>query len=232
MKQKLLAAALLASVAMVSCRKNNSMDASTGGANTNGNLNYTITVTNPNGSTQKTTANNFTWTSGFAYPRYVKFEAKTENSKFEYTSTNDARVDLMAVTTTNFGGFTIPNGDYKEIEVKIKLDKKGGEPALQLDGQFDNGVVNVPVTLIIDENIELKSEVKDVTITSDMDFTAATQLDLSALMDGITTQMLMSVTLTDGRLIISDDTNKAIYWVIVKNLRDKRHHCDWWKRKK
>jgi hypothetical protein len=42
----------------------------------------------------------------------------------------------------------------------------------------------------------------------------------------------MSVTLTDGRLIISDDTNKAIYWVIVKNLRDKRHHCDWRKHKK
>lgn len=235
MKQKLLFAALLATAAFASCRKNDDNMQGTGNNYNDGaQLNYTIVATNPNagGAQQKGTASAFVWTSGYAYPRSVKFEAKQENSKIEYSSTNDARIDLMASTANSFGGFTIPDGIYKEIEVKIKLDKKGSEPAMQLEGQFDNGVVNVPVTLIVDENIELKSEMKDVTITSDMDFTAATTLDLSELMDDITTQMLMGVKLTDGRLIISADMNKTLYWVILKNLRDKPHHCDWWKHHK
>jgi len=120
----------------------------------------------------------------------------------------------------------LPVGTYDAIELKIKLDKHAADPAMQLNGLVSNGGMSIPVIVQVDENLELKTEQRDITITNDETYIAVTTINLADVTEGITADMLLDARLTDGTIIISPGSNKDLYRVIVNNLRDKHHHCN------
>ena len=222
MKKTILLFASFIGLTLFSCKK--SSDSTTPTQPTVGNQ---IKTTNINYSVARTTAlANIAWTAGFANPDVIKFEAKTDNTQIEYKSTNTAQIDLMSSVGLTFGGFSIPAGTYKEIEVKLELEKNGTVPVLELRGTFTSGAITLPVVLDITQSIELKTEQHDVTISSDYSFVAVTTLDLSAITSGITASMLLGADLTGGSVVISSSSNVALYNIVLAHLQNERHHCE------
>jgi hypothetical protein len=225
MKKALFITIAVAFTSLVSCKKSDSTALSNSTAAVS-QMSYQIVATNKTTSVAKTTAPLIQWTTGVANPVLVKFEAKQGTTAIEYKSSNTSQIDLMASVASSFGSFTIPNGTYNEIEVKLQMDKNGSTPALQLQGQFSNGVLNIPVQLMINEFVEIKTEQKNVTVTDSSSFIAITTLDFSLLINGITEAAITSGTLTSGTLVISSNSNKALYDIVLNNLKNKSHHCE------
>jgi hypothetical protein len=178
------------------------------------------------GINQKTTAGIIQWTSGFANPRRIKFEAKQQQTKIEYETTNTTQIDLFAPVATSFGGFMLPAGAYKEIELKVKLEKDASEPGLYLAGSYANGALLIPVIFRVDDPLEIKTEVKDVTIDENSSIAAITSLDLASFTRDWSDAMIRAAELTNGTLVISKTSNKSLYKAMLHNLSDKRHKCE------
>ncbi len=223
MKKGSLYLILAAGLFISSCKKNDNNTSTT-----QPQLSYQLTTTNSStGLAQKGTANaNIQWTSGYAYPRTIKFEAKKDGVTAEFTSTTDQQIDLMASVAASFGNFTIPAGTYDEIELKIDLDKKAADPAMELEGTFSNNVTTIPVKLEIDNYLELKTENQNVTISNNDSYVAVTTIDLSSITSGISETMLLNADLTNGTIVISSHSNELLYHTILENLGNRHFHCD------
>lgn len=226
MKKSLLLSVIIVGVLFTSCRKS-SNSSYIGQPQVNyqliaSNTNYAV-PNNPAIST--TAAGNIVWTSGFAYPDVVKFEATQNNIQVEIKSTNNAQIDLMSPVALTFGAFTLPPGIYNEIELKIDLDKTNSTPVvLQLNGHFTSGAVTLPVVVQVTQSVELQTEQHNITITNDSSYLAVTTLDLSAITAGITADMLLNAQLTSGSIVISADANHDLYGMILDNLGHEHHH--------
>ena len=233
MSHKLIVStAMVVAMMMSSCHKDNGMDPSSG--NGQSSMTYQMRAINTSGTVknQRTTANGVLhWTSGYAVPRQIKFEAKKKDLKIEYTSTNTDKVDLFAPAPTDFGSLMLPPGTYKEIELKLKLEGDGPDAALYLEGTYTNNGVVLPVIFRIDEDVQLKTELKDVTIDSTGTVAAITNLDLASYLDGVTDVMIQNAQLTNGTLVISRTSNKVMYNTILQNIAGKRHKCEYKKHK-
>jgi hypothetical protein len=224
MKNILLPAVAIAGLMLGSCSKDNgTVDTGTGRSEMTYELRATNASTNING--KSTATGTLVWSSGYAYPKEIKFEAKSNDTKIEYTSRNTARIDLFSSAPVGFGAFALPAGTYKEIELKIKLQDNGSDPALLLTGTWSDNLGTIPVMFIIEDDVELKTEMKNVTIT-DGSFAALTTLELATYTEGITGTMLRNAHLTNGTLIISRDSNRDLYNIITANLKNKHHKCD------
>ncbi len=222
--RKLSVTAMAAAILFASCNK----DTATNPTAKQPDMAYKITTSNKtSGVNLKTTATGLiSWTSGTANPSLIKFEAKQSGTEIEYKSTVNTTIDIMAPVANSFGGFTLPAGTYNEIELKILLSKFGGTPALVLDGQFTLDSLSLPVHLEVSDNIELKTEQHDVTITDNNSYTITTSFDLSDLASGITLTQLLSASISNGKLVISASSNTALYNTILNNLKNKRHHTE------
>jgi hypothetical protein len=221
----LFSAAVATGLVFSSCKKNNNnADNATPGQPQ---LAVQIKASNTNTAVgQKSTANaNILWTSGYAYPRKIVFEAKQNDLSVEFTSTADQQIDLMASIAASFGNFTLPAGVYDEVELKIDLDKKDHDPAMVLEGTFTNNTTTYPIRVEIDDFLELKTESENVTISNDSTYTAVTTIDLSTITSGITENMLLNAQLTNGTIVISPTSNMWMYHTILSNLGNRHHHC-------
>jgi hypothetical protein len=194
-------------------------------------MTYELRAANNSASiSQRTTAGGtVVWNSGYAYPKEIKFEAKSQNDKIEYKSRNTGRIDLFAPSPMGFGSFVLPPGTYKEIELKIKLEDDGPDPALQLNGTYSDNQGSIPVVFIIDGDVQLKTELKDVTVT-DGSFAALTTLDLATYTGGITESMFRNAQRTNGTIVISRTSNRNLYDIMLRNFTDKRHKCEFRKK--
>jgi hypothetical protein len=226
MKSKLLfSAGLACSLFIASCNKDDRYDPNNG--NDQIQLGYQIKAINTSAGTARSTAGAIVWTAGFANPTVIKFEAKQENSKLEYTATHTGQIDLFAFNPVTFGNFTLGAGTYKEIELKLLFKRNGNSPALQLNGQYSGNNMTAPVVLMIEGPLEIKTEQKDVVITENMPYVAVTDMDLASYTDGVTESMWMNADIDNGTILISEDSNENIYWKILSNIKGKKHHCHW-----
>lgn len=205
-----------AALIFVSCKKE-----ATGPAGVKFQLKATNTVT---GVEAKTTAGTISWTAGTATPTSVKFEAKKGTTEVEFTSTAGQQVNLFAVAQSSFGNLSLPDGMYNEIELKINVNGTTAAPALELNGVYNNGTVDVPVAFRVTTPLLIKAEKNNVNITSGS-FTAVTELNLSLYTTGITQTMLNNATKTNGTIIISSVSNAGLYNMIVANI-DRFHHAE------
>ncbi|MBA3828775.1 MAG: hypothetical protein H0X33_07550 [Taibaiella sp.] len=223
----LIAGGLITTLFFVGCSKSGSTYA-TNPSGTSNQMSYQLKTTNSTASLQRTTAlSTIQWTSGFANPTLVKFEAKQGTSELEFKSTNTAQIDLMSSVASTFGAFTLPNGIYTEVELKIDLSENGSNPSLELNGQFVNASGNVPVSFQVYEDLELKTEQHTITVDSTMGFLAITTFDLASLTTGVTETLMLAATRSAGdTIVISHSSNKNIYDIIVNNFKGKDHHCD------
>jgi hypothetical protein len=225
MKNKMfLSAAFLGALSLASCSK----DGGSSGISTakEANMTYEMDVVNTSSSSQqKTLANGiFHWTSGYANPTLVKFEAKQDGTKIEYTSKNTALIDIFAPIAMDFGGFTLPAGTYREIELSMRLNGHSTQPALLLNGTYTYNGIATPISISVEDEMWLKSEIEDVTVDPNSTVATIMDLDLSGFLKGISDNMLMNAQLTNGVIVISHDSNRDLYNRILSNITGKRHH--------
>jgi hypothetical protein len=226
MKSKLLLTmAAAAGLLLGSCNKSDD----TKSANAQPELAYQIKAINTSSGLHKGTAGaTIMWTAGYANPKMVKFEAKKDDTKIELTSTANVQIDLMAPVSVAFGGFELPAGTYDEIELEIKLDKDGNMPAMELDGTFTAGNgTTYPVILRINQELKIKTEQHNVTFNTGDSFVAVTTFDLDDISGSITENMLLNAQLTNGAIVISSTSNKALYNMLLSGFVTRHHHCDW-----
>ena len=220
MKQSLWLSFALIGLAFAACKKSSNPPAPPS-------VNYQLKATNTSYAVAKnTTAASIVWTSATAYPDVVKFTAKQNNLEVSFTSTNKDAIDLLAPVPLSFGGFVLPTGAYDEISLKIDLDKTGTTPVLQLGGSFTSGAITFPVALVVTSSVELTTTQENVVISNDSTYTAVTTIDLSAITSGISATMLLNAQLSGGTILISAESNKDLYDIVIDHLKNEHHHTE------
>lgn len=132
-------------------------------------------------------------------------------------------VDLFN-SNSLLGDTLIQQGVYDKIKIMIRSNKKdaGTSPVFYLSGKYTNASGTVtPIALVVNEGLDLSLTAKDsVVINSADDYIALFQLDLSNYMNNskITIDDLDKATLTNGKIIISEDSNAKLYDKIYKRV--------------
>jgi hypothetical protein len=216
-----------ASVLLVSCKKN-AQDIPSPGVNGNSSVAFKLKATNTSSvvnrttsvlsTADKTTSVSIQWTAGSASATEIKFEGKKQGSEVEFKSKVNQTVDLFNLSSS-LGSISIPSGTYSEVEFKAELSPTSNNPAFELSGQFATGGVTTNVIFRANENIEVKGEKNNVTITDSSLSNAITSLDLSLITKGINQAALTSAVKTNGTILITSSINSDLYKIIVENLR-------------
>ena len=160
------------------------------------------------------------FTAGTANINQFKLEAKRNGIETEITSKNLTNVDLFA-QTPSIANITIDTGFYKEIEIKVVLQKTTDISAipLKLTGTFTNSQgIMIPVEFDLNDDVIIKAEAENIHVTSTTDFVALVHVHLLKLEAGITAATLDAAILTNGVLIISNSSNTAIYNRVLANF--------------
>jgi len=214
MNRKWVFAALLSAAVMSTCKKSESGD---------GSLGYRIEATNLSSSFSTTTKNTsevsvdvttpgITWASGTVTAGKISFEAKkgTNKEAVRMELVNPPAIDIFGLNTL-LGNVQLPQGVYKEVELKILLKRSESTPTLLLEGKFKNGqAVETPLQFKLNDEVNLKIEHEDISATG-VDFVSVINLELDKLFSQVTPAELNSATRTNGVIVISSTSNTALY---------------------
>lgn len=179
----------------------------------------------PAGVTGRLQEVNLQWTSATASATLLKFEATTGGSETEFKSTTSQTVDLFKAANL-LGNVSIPAGTYSEVEFRANLGVVGGAPALLMNGTLQSGTSSIPVTFQAAENIEVKGEKHNVTISGSTGSSVLIPMDLSRIIAGISSTDFSNAVLTNGTLLITSSVNSNLYQKIVRNIRDLDDECE------
>lgn len=225
LRTSIIASGLLAIIALAACKKNGvSPSSSASGPQ----LSFQMKADNSTSlaaSTSGLTTNSFTipgltFTSAVANISQFKLEATKNGVETEISTRNLPAVDLFALSPA-IANASITPGTYTHVEIKVEL-KKVNDPfsiPLTVKGTFTNSSGQAtPFELDLNDNVEIKGEAGNVTVTDTTNFSAIIHLHLPRLESGITANDLDNGTLTNGVLIISANSNTSIYRRILENL--------------
>ena len=161
------------------------------------------------------TTGSITWTEGFASVNEIEFEAEKEDEddETEFKSKTQQRIDLFS-PLASLGFINVPPGLYEEVEFEVHLAPTGSSPALELRGTYNT----IPVVFRLNDSFEVEAEFEDITIPPDADINAIVSLNLDMLTSGISDAVLDAATLTNGEIIISANSNVALYRIIMTNF--------------
>jgi len=200
------------------------------------NKSYKLPVSNVGTKSASIVNSSITWDMAEMVVSSVKFEAELkslvshrDSIEISYKWTGPQLTDLMDNSVT-LGNFVLQPGFYDEIEITVKGLKidAGDNPVFLLHGTYaKDNTTSVPVTVMVDQDIMFKSEKDSVEVTdvNDPGFTSIIQLYLDQLMLKVQPSALDNATLTDGAIVISAQSNKEIYWIIMSNLV-RNHHLE------
>jgi len=200
------------------------------------NKSFSLPVNTSNIKSAAVNTASITWDTARMVVSRIKYEAELkslishrDSVKISYEWTGPQTVNLFDTNIT-LGNFTLQPGFYDEIELKVDGLKQdaGTTPVFYLHGVYtrdDN--TTLPVIVMVNENVMFKTEKDSVEVTSDGNsvFTSIIQIYLDQLMADIQLSALDNAILTNGTIVISADTNRELYWIIMRNLH-KDHHCE------
>lgn len=222
------------------CQKDNTKSSSTGNSNLGIKLqalnkSFSLPVTINALKSADVASSTIVWDTAHMVVSSVKFESKLKGLKthhdsilISYTWKGPIEVNLLD-TTVSIGNFTLQPGFYDEIEFMVEGTKRAvvNKPVFYLHGVYTKAdVTKLPIKVVVNEDILFKTEKDSVTVTAadQADFTSAIQLYLDQLMVDLLPSTLDNATLTNGVLVISAESNKELYRIILRNLI-KNHHC-------
>ncbi|MEJ8843193.1 hypothetical protein WG954_12455 [Lacibacter sp. H375] len=161
------------------------------------------------------TTGSITWTSGFASVNEIEFEAEKEGdeNETEFKSKAAQRIDLFS-PLESLGFINVPPGMYEEVEFEVHLAATSAAPALELRGTYNA----TPIVFRINDSFEVEAEFEDFSIPPNADINAIVSLNLDLLTSGITDAALNAATLTNGEIVISANSNVALYNIIRANF--------------
>lgn len=166
-----------------------------------------------------------TFISGTANIAKFKLRAKKNGTEIEITSKNLNNVDLFALNPS-IVGVTLDTGTYKEIEVRVMLQKTADTSTLplKLKGTFTNsGGTVIPFEVDLNDDATIKAEADNITVSSSTDFTVLVTMHLNLLLTGLSAADFESAVLTNGNIVISNSSNTSIYNQILSNLSSCGH---------
>lgn len=237
MKRNFVMAFMLATaIGFTACQKD---DLGTTGPSSMGvkieavNKSYSLPVSGDLKSAAATNAT-VTWDSVRMLVSQIKFEAELkslvshrDSIEIEYKWTGPKWIDLFDDQVV-LGNFMLQPGFYDEIELKVSGDNKdaGKNPVFYMSGRYTNDEnTMIPVEIKVYNDLQFKTERDSVSVAEEsIDITSYIQIYLDELMAGIDPSMLDNARLTDGVIIISSESNRDIFFTIMKNLV-KNHKC-------
>lgn len=225
LRTSVIAMLSLAMLSLAACKKNGNSPSSTKPQLSfqmqadNGTANLASTSTGLKQNAVNSGITGLTWTSAVANIGRFKLEAKKNGVETEISTKNLSNVDLFALSPT-LANVSINPGTYTQIEIKAQLFHTNTDAIpLKLSGTFTNGAGTViPVEFDLNDDLEVKAEAENVTVTDSTDFTAIIHLHLNKLVAGLTAADLDNATLTNGAIVISGSSNNTIYERIKNNL--------------
>lgn len=197
------------------------------------NKNYTLPVSD---GTKQAAATNATinWDTAQLVVSQIKFEAELNSLTTGHDSIEIAYKWNGPKTINLFddkqvlGNFILQSGFYDEVELKVFGNKHdaGKNPVLYLAGNYTSTQNSkIPIAIKVYSDIKFKTEKDSVTVTGEsVDITSYIQLYLDKLMVGIDPVMLDNAKLNNGVIVISEDSNRTLYYAILGNLL-KNHKC-------
>ena len=182
------------------------------------------------------------WDSASLVVSTIKFEAELKSQvthedsiEIEYKWHGPEFIDLLNNEIT-LGNFVLAPGIYDEIELKVEglREDAGSNPVFYLEGSYKNDAGSWPIIVSVSKDVYFKTEKENAEVPDEgIDITSVIKLYLDQLMTDVDPVDLDNAEQTDGKIIISADSNKEIYEIIVRNLaHDRRtqykhkHHGD------
>ena len=164
----------------------------------------------------------------------LSFEAELKKSNssrdsvsIEYNWNGPKLIDLLN-PTNEFGQLTLQPGFYDEIELRVSSMRSSSDtvPVFSLAANYTNTAnVVTPIVFIVNEDILLKTELKNDTISSTTGsaFSGVVQVYLDQLFVNVLPADLDNALKTDGKIVINSTTNKNLYQIIAVNFVKKHH---------
>lgn len=153
-----------------------------------------------------------------------------DSIEIEYKWRGPQMVNLLD-SAQSFGNFILQPGFYDEIELKVegKREDAHPEPVFYMSGNYTNAAdETIPVVVEVYRNLEFKTEKESVEVTEEnQDITSTIQLYLNELMAGISPEQLDNATLTDGVIVISEESNSQMFQSVLGKLAEDRE-CRYW----
>jgi hypothetical protein len=179
-------------------------------------LHYMVTSSNRSGGL-------ITWTAATAAGKQVAFKgnrnagSRVEIYKYNFTTSNfyTPGYELTAVN--------VPSGTYTDAEFNYQMIPSR-DPALQLKGTYTAGASSTPVTVNIDQFVEVATKLASTTLESGKSYKAMINLDLAAISNGISAGDLNNATRTNGEIVIAYYSNPSLLQVIINNINNVVHH--------
>jgi hypothetical protein len=136
------------------------------------------------------------------------------------------KIDLFNSTET-LGNIGITPGVYKRMEFEVIANKSdaGNDPVLYLSGTYTNSNgAPFPIIIEIRDDLKLISQKNNVTIKRDLSngYAGVINVYLNKIFGGILPGNLDEITENDGTIMISPDSNRYLYDIIVSNLNKGR----------
>lgn len=238
----LIMGVILSVVAMTSCTK----DASKSTSNTSNTpvLGLSIQALNPkfnlpvtaSGSKAASATSLVNVTTAKLLVSRLSFEAELkmnhssrDSVSIEYNWNGPKVIDLLN-PTNEFGQLNLQPGFYDEIELRVASMRSNSDtvPIFNLAGNYTNSLnVVTPIVFTVNEDILLKTELKNDTITSNASsaFSGAIQVYLDQLFVNLLPADLDNAVKTNGTIVISSTSNRNLYMIIAANFL-KRHHSE------
>lgn len=179
-------------------------------------------------------SDSISWDSAHLVVSTIKFEAELKSMttgedsiSIEYKWRGPEFVNLLNNELT-LANFALSPGIYDEIELKIEALKEdaGSDAVFYLEGTYKNNSGSWPIQVSVTRDVTFKTEKENVEVTDEgIDITSVIQIFLDELMADVDPADLDNAQQTDGVIVISADSNDAIYQTIVSNLaHDHRSH--------
>ena len=237
----ILIPALLIALALgfVSCKKdaNNTSGNSTLGIKIQAlNKGYSLPVNNDGTKSASAVMASVLWDTARMTVSSVKYEAELnslvshhDSIKISYEWRGPQDINLFD-TNISIGNFILQPGYYDQVEINVQGLKHdaGNKPVFYLHGLYtmNDGTV-LPIMVKVNETVNFKTEQDSVNVSASeiSDFTSTIQLQLDKLMADVLPAALDGATVTDGVIIISENSNNELYRIIMRNL-GRNHHCE------
>jgi hypothetical protein len=180
-------------------------------------INYKIKTTNRSGLVQ--------WTSGTGSGKQVEFKGTLAGSRVEEYVLSFNQSDFFASSPVLIGKASVRPGSYTDLELNFEMIPSRN-PSLQLKGTFSSNGVTTPITLNLEQYLEIMTKKTNLDVAAGKNYTATLVLDLNTITNGITQTMLANAQRTNGEIIIAYYSNASMYSTIINNINNKVHEVE------
>lgn len=173
-------------------------------------VNMQPATSDPNGIVQ--------WQAGTITTANVAFDATNMGTSGHVNyMVPTVQYDLFAFSRV--GGINVPTGMYNGIAMKFRLEPRGSNMALFLNGRYNRTGASIPVQVMVSQPVELSAPWGNAfKFAANQTYPAMLNINLDQIMMGITDDMIKGGLIKNGMLTISRDYNPALYNKVLANL--------------